>query len=614
MSGIAFVADAEAADASIGRMVCRDDGRVTQVEAPSRDIRIAGWGRRSGRPGPTPQCFRDHLWVVVEGEIYGEEDKDRGPVVTPAAPIADALLRDRPEDIYRLNGTFAAIAWDGRANRLHLIADRLSTRLLYFWSDGVRIAAASRLHALLGDQRVPRRLDRAGVLETLVHQRPFAHRTICEGVEGLSCGEMVTIERGRARRRQIWRPAWTGGLADRKAISRELADVTRKAVRRRIPASGGRPGLLLSGGLDSRMVLAAAGQDAPRIHCATVSAWENVETRTARSVAAAAGAPFTLLESDPARFHERLPEASRLVDGMLPAPLSLPGSYGDVSAKMDAAFSGHFLDVLFRGTYQPKAYMNLIRGRAALPKHRPIADAAPETISREHHIQTELRAHTSVLSDAGRQEWEEAAVEGLRTALALADFENRYDAFDVFCLHAQGRHHSNTDFLSLSPWAEYRVPAFDRDLFDLYLRIPAALRVGQATALRAMGLLSSRLFSLPDAGTGRRGTTGPRTRIFWALWNAAARRARLSRPRVGPQPWLTEGSWVNWPIWFRQEPNIRRMAESLPESQALMDTGLFDRAGLRAAINGHMSGGPKITKLLHRLLTLDAWLLQYPVK
>lgn len=612
MSGIAFVADPAASAQIIKRILTPHQHSNAHSEKPCSRTQMAGWGWKSGLQGPAPLCFKDHLWVLVDGEIYGDGKSDCGPLNTPALPIATALLHERPEDIYQLNGSFAAIAYNTRSEQLTLIADRLSSRLLFFWTDGPRIAVASRQSDLLADSRVPRTLSSSGLMETLVHQRTFANHTLYEGIKGLSGGEIVTIRNGRTTRQQIWRPTWTGDFNNPTKIVDELVDRTRAAVRRRIPADG-QPGLLLSGGLDSRMVLAAADKDAKRIHCATVSAWENTETKVAQAVAEMAGAPFTMFKSVPEEFHTLLPEASRLSDGLVPAPLSLLRCFPDISQGMNTIFSGHFLDIMFRGTYQPKVYIKLISGRAALPKHRSITDASPETISHEHHVQTELRAHKNILSTKGKSLLQEAAVEGVRAALALADFEDPYDAFDIFCLHAQGRHHTNSEFIALNSWSRYCIPALDRDLFDLYLQIPSQIRVKQEVALRAMAALSPELFNLPDAGTGCPGTTGPHARIAWALGRAAMRRGlSFIRSPQKPQPWLTEGSWVNWSTWFRQESHIRRLTESLPDSPRLMELGLFDPANLRVAIASHMAGQINITKLLQQLLTIDSWLSEYP--
>jgi asparagine synthase (glutamine-hydrolysing) len=606
VSGIAFVADPADAASAMARIASAAANTSFAISAPGPNARMAAWASGAADAAHRPLCVGGRFWVAVDGEIFD----DHGAIAEPQAAIARLVERDDLPGLHRLNGSFAAIVYDPQHATLRLIADRLSTRPLYFWADGERIAAASRISHLLADDRVPRKVSEAGMLEVLAHQRTFAHHTIYNAIEGLSCGEVVTIAKGQVQRRQVSRPAWTGDLGDTNKIVDELAGRMQTAVRRRMPSGPVRHGLLLSGGLDSRMVLAAA--EAERLHCFTVAPWDNAETETARDVAKAAGAPFSFLRSEPAAFHELLPDATRLVDGLMPAPLSLLGAYPAIKGEIDAAFSGHFLDIMFRGTYQPKAYLKLIRSRAAMPRHRKVADGSAETVAREHHIHTELAANEDVLAPRLRGARREAQIEGLRAALKLADYENPYDAFDVFCLHAQGRHHSNSDFLALNAWVEYRTAAMDRDVFDLYLRIPPHLRVGQVCALKAMTALSPKLFAIHDSGTGRPGTTMPRARVYFALRTAALKRLGIVRDRVPPKPFYTEGSWVNWTRWLREDSGIRARLTRLHAAPALMDLGILDGAGLRRMVDDHLEGRRFATKLLRQLLTFDSWFEQFP--
>ncbi|MGB8275998.1 MAG: hypothetical protein WCF16_12115, partial [Alphaproteobacteria bacterium] len=83
---------------------------------------------------------------------------------------------------------------------------------------------------------------------------------------------------------------------------------------------------------------------------------------------------------------------------------------------------------------------------------------------------------------------------------------------------------------------------------------------------------------------------------------------RLPPPR---DPAMSHGSWARYGEVFRHDPMLRGRFEALARSGALLDTGLFDSAGLSGVIAEHMAGGADHAKLLHQCLTLESWLSRH---
>lgn len=602
MSAICFAGGVASASAVTSRMLDRLPASERSVAPIAPNFALAGNWHRPTPGGRCPREVRPGLWIAIDGEIFSES----GIIRDPHSVFGD--IHDRADDAgyAQLNGSFAAIIFDADAEAVTLIADRFATRPLYYWNEGKQVCVASRLLMMLADGRVPRVASRRGLIELFTRQRTFADRTIYEGVRTLPNGHVVRVTKEGAKVSQPSRLQWRGDARDPRATTEALADALLRAVKRRtvdVP----NPMLLLSGGLDSRIVLAAARAPSANMSCVTICPWRSPEARVAETVARSAGSNFEYIESRPDEFADVLDSAVDWTDGMFPAPLSMFQCYPTLASRYGVAFTGHSLDIMFRATYQPKRSFRLVRSSVSLPMHRPVRDGSAATLAIEHHIHTEHGALAEAVDPSERKAWREADIAGIRAALATVEFSDPYDAFHAFCFHAQGRHHSNADYIGLAPSLEYRVIAFDRDVAEIYLGMPSAWRVHGKIAYAAMRRLSPELFRLPDANTGLRGDLGPWSRIVLGTCRAAWRRLRPADHDPPPSPWFTAGSWVDWSQYFRADAGMRAAIEHLKRDQALLDTGLFSRQGLSQAIDSHMQGKATYHKFLATAVACSSW-------
>lgn len=157
-------------------------------------------------------------------------------------------------------GMFAFAIWDIRARRLFLARDRLGIKPLYYTLDGKRLRFASNSQALLAAGSMDTSIDPVGLHHQLtLHAVIPAPRTILNGLRKLPPATTMTIDAFGKREERIY---WTL-RARRPAAPRseqewiEAAHVAlRRAVERRRLAADVPVGVLLSGGLDSSLLVA----------------------------------------------------------------------------------------------------------------------------------------------------------------------------------------------------------------------------------------------------------------------------------------------------------------------------------------------------------------------
>ncbi len=166
--------------------------------------------------------------------------------------------------VTRLKGMFAFAIWDQRSGQLFLARDRFGIKPLYLNQDCHRLRFASSLPALLAGGGVDTRLDPIALHHHFtLHTVVPAPRTVLAGVRKLPPATTLMLNPDGHITEQVY---WT---LDATRPAQELSqeqwlDATRahmdKSVERRLLAADVPVGVLLSGGLDSSLLVGLLSQ------------------------------------------------------------------------------------------------------------------------------------------------------------------------------------------------------------------------------------------------------------------------------------------------------------------------------------------------------------------
>ncbi|MHB1084536.1 MAG: N-acetylglutaminylglutamine amidotransferase [Thiobacillus sp.] len=223
--------------------------------------------------------------------------------------------------VERLHGMFAFAIWNRK--ELFLARDRLGIKPLYYSEDRQHIRFASTPQALLAAGGIDTRVDAVALhhLFTL-HAVVPAPRTIYNGIRKLAPGTTLTVNpRGELSHKKYWslkaqRPAQPRTGAEWTEVIHESL---RQAVKKRIEIADVKVGVLLSGGLDSSLLVALlAEQGVPDLMTFSVGFEDQPEERGnefeySDPVAALYGTRHHKFLIPNAEVLQRLPEA---VDAM----------------------------------------------------------------------------------------------------------------------------------------------------------------------------------------------------------------------------------------------------------------------------------------------------------
>jgi asparagine synthase (glutamine-hydrolysing) len=206
--------------------------------------------------------------AVFNGELYDFQELRKELVAlshkvpgTGDTPVLPHLYEEHGVPfVERLAGMFALALWDAPRERLVLARDRVGKKPL-LWTrlpDGT-LAFASELKALLRLPGLPREVDLAALDAYLALQYVPGERTALRGVHRLPPGHVLVAEGEAVRVEPYWTLEPRGRAADEHEWLELVRDEVLAAVRRRLVADVPL-GALLSGGIDSSIVVAAAAQ------------------------------------------------------------------------------------------------------------------------------------------------------------------------------------------------------------------------------------------------------------------------------------------------------------------------------------------------------------------
>ena len=356
-----------------------------------------------------------------------------------------------------------------------LARDRLGIKPLYYTERPGRFRFASTLPALLAAGDVDTSIDPAALHHYMsLHAVVPAPLTILKGVKKLPAATICTIEPdGRRREETYWQLEVGPRSEDRGMTETDWQEAIRftlgQAVERRrvadVPV-----GVLLSGGLDSSMIvalLAAQGQNDLRtfsVGFETVGELKGDEFHYSDLIAQRFGTRHERIAVDSSRAIDALPGTIAAMS----EPMMSHDAVGfyllsqQVAKHVKVAQSGQGADEIFGGYHW---YPTLMQS------NDPAADYARVYFDRDHDEMGEALAPALMNGDYSR-EFVEKFFDSCRSTRAI-DKTLQLDAQIMMVDDPVKR----VDNMAMAWGLETRVPFLDHEVVELAARIPAELKV-----------------------------------------------------------------------------------------------------------------------------------------
>ena len=324
--------------------------------------------------------------IVFNGEIYNyralrRDLESRGHVFrtnSDTEVIARLYDTEGLDCLQRLEGMFAICLYDPKAGKIHLARDRLGKKPLYCGTLGGNFYFASEIKGILAALGSRPAVDRQAVHDYLTLRYVPGPGTVWEGVEKIEPATVLTLDlkTKHADRWRFWSATFDSGPeeADRDYAG-EFERLFLDAVEKRLVAADVPVGILLSGGIDSSSVAAAAVELGHRAFHTFSVAFEDGGEADERGFARQVAGPLNAVHAEVVigqrEFLDFLPDFVRFADEPLADLASIPLHYVSGLARRDVkvVLSGEGADEILAGYDMDRlaARLDRLRLLTALP-------------------------------------------------------------------------------------------------------------------------------------------------------------------------------------------------------------------------------------------------------
>ena len=243
--------------------------------------------------------------LIFSGECFVDHEiraglKQKGHQLEKNKPDWMVHLYEEEGDQFfeRLNGLFSGLLIDKRKRKAFLFNDRYGVERIYYYEADGEFYFASEAKALLRILPELRQFDDEGVAQYLTFGCTLEWRTLFKDIQLLPGGSVWSFENGRCQKGRYFSPeTWEAQpVLTAERFESEFQE-TFKRILPRYFESESKMGVSLTGGLDTRMIMACRPDSARDIVCYTFSGEKGLtlDDRLAAQVARSCGLEHRLL-------------------------------------------------------------------------------------------------------------------------------------------------------------------------------------------------------------------------------------------------------------------------------------------------------------------------------
>ena len=492
-----------------------------------------------------------NIFIFMDGKIYDYEEekqllKQKGYkfIINNDPEFCLHLYEEEGEDfVKKLNGNFLIVIYNFKKRELLIFNDRYGLLPHYYTLSNEKLIFASEVKTILQDKTFKKEINDEAVANLFAFGEVIGDKTFFRNIKTLPPASVLKYKDGKVSIKQYWDfPYKPNYSKSEDAFVDNLITTFKNAVKIRTKEDF-KYGVSLSGGLDSRLVVAATNKEQKgKVIAITFGPPDCSEVKIAQKVCREIGIKFKILPISPEIMIEGDEETIYLSEGLDYIGVSfIPPLFKIIRKNIDVIFDGFALDVTLGGSY-------LDRFPSRFKNKKELFDVSYK-IRRFLFSDEEIR---SLFKNRYYEKIKHFPLVSFKNTFGKIRESHFRNTIDHFILQHHMRRFALMGVVLGRYSVEYSHPTYDNDFIDVILAIPPELRASHIIYRKFLKKLFPELAKIPYDKTMLK----PDLPIsFWKMsiqyqhyLEALKKRIRrISKNKIFLPP---KRSYVNFDEWF----------------------------------------------------------------
>jgi len=559
-------------------------------------------------PEPQPVYNEDKsLWIIMEGEIYDYQMLKKDLMLkghkfslNNDPEFILHLYEDHREDfgdkLKSINGIFLGIIYDKKINKLIVFNDRYGLKPLYWCDRGDYFLFSSEIKAILQDKGLNRELELKAIAEFFSFGYVLGDKTFIKDVNLFSPASIFICsgERNEIERYWSWNRIKKIKVNDEEEIIGELYRLWLLAVGRRLEGKG-KIGLTLSGGLDSRAIVAAISPNYFPIHAVTFGKKNCDDYKIAKKVSDILGIKHYFVEITGENWISGIEKTVYISDGLLNVIHQHSWSAIDaMKTFFDINLNGFAGDLVIGGSYLEKEFLNIENIDKHFEKVFFTMNSDGISINDENEFYD-----THMINKMRKSSYYSLAKE------IKHEINNCRDS-DYFFLNNRVRRFTLMGTVCSQTKLENRKPFFDNEFIDFVYSLPNELRYRHYIYNKMLLKYFSKVYeSIPWQKTGLPiGTNKIYETLYTYFRKGKNKINKLLQLIGGPLTFMDNINFADYNRLIRDD-EIKQYITNIILSPRALDRGYFNQGFIKQIVDSHMQRKKNNAQIIGLLLTFE---------
>lgn len=534
-----------------------------------------------------------NLLIIFHGELYNNP----GTLSDPEY-ILNLYKQRGDECAAELNGIFHFVIYDKQSGQIKLFSDKFGLQPLYYAALADGIIFAPTIKAILREESINKEPDYQGLADFLHFGQILGQKTLFKNIKLLAPGSILTFNptNNSVSFKKYWKLESLfveKGYYNPKVSIEEVVELLIKSIKKQT-MNKEKLGLSLSGGLDTRGILAGLGKDAEGLHTYTLGLKGCADEILSQKMARVAKTKHEFIELDQNYlndFYSMAHNMSWLSDGMYhPHESTEMLAYEYFKrAPFKILLRGHGGEIAKAALAYPVMVTPQVYSFSTDKDILEYIFNITNLVIRDNEPSKFFTPSFYAKIKGGDRESLEESCDRVSEMLAPPDM----------CIYYYINEHIRRQVVAsldiFRTQIEIRMPYIDEEYIKLLLQLPVSQRNHGEIHFELIKRCMPALIKIPNSNTGAPLNAGPLRLFLTDKFNSLMKRLSIRGFR----------HYTEFQDWQRK--NFRETTEKIIFSNRLQNRDIYDKKYLKVVFENHVSGKKNYAHLLGTMVGLELW-------